>query len=147
MFDTQLIGRRFAPFTVEVEKAPLRFFAKAIGESDPVYVDEAAAQAAGYPSLPVPPTYLFCLEGTSDTFDVLGALLHLGEEVLLHGEQEFEYHAGACAGDRLTFSQVIADLYRKKQGRLSFVVIETEVTNQRRILVARLRSTTVIRRP
>ena len=62
MIDRKFIGYRTEPFTVEVEKGRLRMFAKAIGETDPIYTDEAAAQAAGYRSLPVPPTFLFCLE-------------------------------------------------------------------------------------
>ena len=40
----------------------LRFFAKAIGETDPVYTDDAAARDAGYPDLPAPPTFLFAAE-------------------------------------------------------------------------------------
>ena len=56
-----VIGHRFPPYTVEVEKQPLRLFAKAIGERAPVYTDEAAAQAEGYRSILAPPTYLFTL--------------------------------------------------------------------------------------
>ena len=62
MFDKSLIGFRFEPFTVEVEKGPMRLFAKAIGETDPVYHDEPTAKAAGHRSILAPPTYVFCLE-------------------------------------------------------------------------------------
>ena len=57
MIDRQYIGHRFPVFQVEVEKGRLRFFAKAIGETDPVYFDEKAAKAAGHPGLLVPPTF------------------------------------------------------------------------------------------
>ena len=33
----------------------LKFFAKAIGETNPIYTDEAAALEAGYRALPAPP--------------------------------------------------------------------------------------------
>ena len=62
MIDKRFIGHRMPPFTVDVEKGRLRFFAKATGQDDPVYHDESAARAAGYPGLPVPPTFFFCLE-------------------------------------------------------------------------------------
>src|SRR5213076_1850421 len=57
MADKSLIGRQMSQGTVDVEKGRLRFFAKAIGESDPVYTDESAARDAGHPTLPVPPTF------------------------------------------------------------------------------------------
>ncbi|MBK8132379.1 MAG: MaoC family dehydratase N-terminal domain-containing protein [Gammaproteobacteria bacterium] len=46
---------------VEVEKWQLCFFAKAVGETNPIYFDEAAAKAAGHPSILAPPTYAVTL--------------------------------------------------------------------------------------
>ncbi len=57
MVDRNFIGYRPDPFDVEVEKGRLRLFAKAVGEDDPIYVDEQAAKAAGHRSLPVMPTF------------------------------------------------------------------------------------------
>jgi hypothetical protein len=92
MADKSLIGRSLGTATTEVEKGRLRFFAKAIGETNPVYTDEKAAQAAGHRSLPVPPTFLTCLEGDGrellDTLKILN--FDLGR--ILHAEQEFIYH-------------------------------------------------------
>src|SRR3546814_3868787 len=55
------IGIVSEPRVVDVEAGFLKFFAKATGETDPVYFDDAAARAAGHPSIPVPPTYFFSL--------------------------------------------------------------------------------------
>lgn len=55
MIDRKYIGHAMPAFDVLVEKGRLRFFAKATGQTDPVYSDEAAARAAGHPGLPVPP--------------------------------------------------------------------------------------------
>lgn len=145
MLDKKYIGYETTRFSVDVEKGRLRFFAKATGQTDPVYIDEAAAKDAGYPSLPVPPTFLFCLEmegpKPTEVRDLLG--IDLGK--LLHGEQGFVYHAMAFAGDRLSFAARIVDIYDKKGGALEFVVIETRVTNQHDALVAELRKVTVVR--
>jgi hypothetical protein len=51
----------------------------------------------------------------------------------------------AYAGDTLTFSQCIEDIYDKKNGALEFVVRKTFVTNQRGEPVASLRCVTVLR--
>lgn len=143
--DTQYIGHRLEPYTAEVEKGRLKFFAKAIGQTDPVYTDEAAARAAGLPGLPVPPTFLFCLEMESPNPGALRELLNLPLPKVLHGEQRFRYHAMAYAGDTLRFEQRIADIYAKKGGLLEFVVRETRVTNQHGAHVADLQGITVVR--
>lgn len=140
MIDKQHIGKTFTPTTAEVEKGRLRFFAKAIGETNPVYTDEAEARRAGYASLPVPPSFLFSLEMEKpDPFAWLG---EVGMDLsrILHGEQSFTYHGPICAGDTLTFESRIDDIYDKKNGALSFVVKAVKVTNQHGAHVADLRS-------
>lgn len=145
MLDKQFIGHRFAPFSADVEKGRLKFFAKAIGQDDPVYSDEAAARAAGHPGLPVPPTFLFCLEMEAPDPGAIRKLLDIPIAKVLHGEQRFSYHRMAYAGDTLTFDQRIADIYDKKGGLLEFLVRETRVTNQRGEHVADLHGITVVR--
>ena len=145
MIDRQYIGHTMPKFSATVEKGRLRFFAKAIGQTDPVYTDEAAAQAAGHPGLPVPPTFFFCLEMESPDPAAIRKLLGLDYRRVLHGEQGFTYHRMAYAGDVLTFEQRIEDIYDKKGGALEFVVRKTRVSNQRGEHVADLRSVTVQR--
>lgn len=145
MIDTRHIGHRFAPFSAAVEPGRLKFFAKAIDQSDPVYADEAAARAAGYPGLPVPPTFLFCLEMEAPNPGALRELLDIPVPKILHGEQRFTYHAMAFAGDTLHFEQRIADIYAKKGGALEFIVRETRICNQQGAHVAGLHGITVVK--
>lgn len=145
MLDRKYIGHVLPSHSVEVEKGRLRFFARAIGETNPVYTDEQAARAAGFRSLPVPPTFLFSLEREdSHRFEFLkliGADLHR----VLHGEQSFTYHQIVCAGDVVTFAPRIVDIYEKKNGALEFIVMETAVKAQDGSPVAELRGVIVIR--
>ena len=145
MIDKKFIGHVMPRFSAVVEAGRLRFFAKATGQTDPVYSDEAAARAAGHPGLPVPPTFLFCLEMESPDPAAIRDLLGMDYRTLLHGEQGFTYHRQAYAGDMLSFEQRIDDIYDKKGGALEFVVRGTRVLNQRDELVAELRAVTVIR--
>ncbi|MBL0086444.1 MAG: MaoC family dehydratase N-terminal domain-containing protein [Ideonella sp.] len=140
-----MVGHCAPEFTLPVEASRLRLFAKAIGETDPIYTEESAARAAGHPALPVPPTYLFCLESESPHANGLRAQLGVDYTRLLHGEQRFRYHRMCFAGDTLTFRQRIADIYDKKGGALEFAVRETEVRNQRGEPVATLTNTLVQR--
>ena len=145
MADKNLIGHSTGVFSIDVEKGRLRFFAKAIGETDPVYTNEANAKAAGHRALPVPPTFLKCLE--SEGRDVVELLNLIGFDLarVLHAEQSFVYHKMAYAGDVLTFDGRISDLYEKKGGALQFVVLEARVTNQDGEHIADIRSSLVQR--
>ena len=147
MIDRRHIGTEFQPFTVDVERGRLRFFAKATGQTDPVYTDDEAARAAGHPGLPVPPTFLFCLEMEGPNPAAIREALGLDLGRILHGEQGFSFHRLAHAGDRLTFRQRIADIYDKKGGALEFIVRKTEVSNSLGEAVAELRCVTVYRNP
>ena len=148
MLDKSYIGRNLGRITTEVERGRLRFFAKATGETNPVYTDEAAAKAAGYRSLPVPPSYFFCLQMIDDP-DPTGWLTKLGVNLqhILHGEQSFEYLDMAFAGDSLTFESRVTDIYDKKGGALEFLVTESTCVNQLNKVVVKMKCTTVIRNP
>jgi acyl dehydratase len=146
MADKSLIGRSLGVTTCEVEKGRLRFFAKAIGETDPVYTDEAAARAAGHRSLPVPPSFLMCLEAEGrDTDHIVEDIFGFDLGRILHAEQGFDYHAMAYAGDVLTFATEVLDVYQKKGGALTFVVQQTRVSNQDGLHIADIRSSLVQR--
>lgn len=144
--DPAVIGTRTQPFDTTAERGRLRFFAQATGQSDAVYTDVTAAEAAGHRDLPVPPTFLFCLE--MDNPERGRFLTDLGIDIrtVLHGGQEFTYHAQAYAGDRLTFWTEVKDVYAKKGGALEFIVRATHVTREG-APIATLTSTTVVRDP
>lgn len=140
--DRSIIGTTFPAFDVNVEEGQLRFFAKAIGQTDPIYIDLEAANAAGHPGLPVPPTFFFSL--TRQQPDTLLSDLNIDLRAVLHGEQCFDYHAMAYAGDRLTLAGSVSDTYEKKGGALQFIVRTTRITRNGE-LVADLTSSLVVR--
>jgi len=145
MLDRSKIGHEFPAFSVEIEKGRLRMFAKAIAETDPVYSDESAAKAAGYPSLPMPPTFPFVLgREIADPVDVL-TLLEVDVANVLHGEQEFSYHRMAFAGDVLTGRKRIVDIHDKKNGALEFIVLETRFTDNEEQLVCESRQNIIVK--
>jgi acyl dehydratase len=145
MIDDTLIGHTLPPHSADVEAGRLRLFAKATGETRPEYCDEAAARAAGHPSLPAPPTFAACLY--LDVPDPFAWYRDLGVDLgrVLHGAQSFRYFAPIHAGDRLTFASRIGNILRKKNGTLTFIVRDTAVTNQAGLRVAEVRSTIVVR--
>lgn len=138
------VGLASPPVTSTVEPGRLRLFATATGQADPLYTDAEAARAHGYPDLPVPPTFLFGLELEQPEPFRWIADLGVDLSTVLHGTQSFTYHAMAFAGDTLTATSTITDVYSKKAGALEFIERRTEITRDEEA-VATLQQTTVVR--
>lgn len=145
MIDKAFIGHEFKPFSTEIEKGQLKFFAKVIGETNPVYSDETAAQAAGYKTIPAPPTFMFSIELSGPEQFPIVKLMNLELGRILHGTQEFEYPGQIYAGDTIHQTSKIVDIFDKKDGALEFVVQESTYTNQNGELVGKARQTLVYR--
>lgn len=144
--DRKFIGQESEERVVEVEKGQLRLFAKAVGETNPVYTDEAVARDAGYAALPAPPTFAFSLGLLAPAQG--GSLSEMGINIgnVLHGEQSFDYRVPILAGDTIRLKSRIADIYEKKGGALEFIVTETTAHNQNGALCVAARGVTVVRR-
>jgi acyl dehydratase len=140
------IGLELDPISSTIEAGRLRFFAEAIGETNSTFTDPAVAAESGYPNLPVPPTFLFGLK--LEQPDPFKWLLDFGVDFryVLHGTQQFTYHQLAFAGDELTISPRLSDVYEKKGGALEFVVLESTVSRGAEP-IATLVETIVIRHP
>lgn len=137
------VGRQSAPLVVDVERGHIRRFAEAVGDPNPIYVDEAAARAAGHPRIPAPPTFAIALRANDPR-----AGIDIDWRKLLHGEQEFVFHRALYAGDRLTIVGRIADATVKetKAGIMDVMVLENVATDADGARVFTARSTVLVRR-
>ncbi|MGQ9556551.1 MAG: MaoC family dehydratase N-terminal domain-containing protein [Desulfurispora sp.] len=124
-----LVGSKLPAFTFQVEKVKIGEFARAVGDTNPLYLDSAAARQAGYRDVLAPPTFGICADfwGSMD-FMSLCQFLQMNPVRVLHGEQEFIYHAPVCAGDQLTVETVVESDTVKKSLRL--VVLCSTYVNQ-----------------
>lgn len=144
--DHSAVGRRFGPYRAKVSRERLAFFAKATGETRPVYLDATAARAAGWRDIPAPPSFPFCLQFL-DTPEPLAFFEQIGVDLrfILHADQAFEYRAPICAGDEIALDLLITDITDRKDGALTFITDETTATNQFGEVVAIVRRTGVVR--
>ena len=138
MIDKNLIGYSFDPVQLNVEAGRLKFVSKALGLTDPVYIDVEAARAQGYANLLAPPTFPYMLE--SGALDIEELCNFFG-----HAEQKFTYHQPICAGDQITFIKSIQEIFDKKSGLLEFVVSFNTLTNQHDILCVESQTTYLFR--
>jgi len=145
MLDRSKIGHEFEPFTVDIEKGRLKFFAKVIGETNPIYFDKTVAQATGYNNIPAPPTFMFSIDLDCPQFLPMLKIMKMDITRILHGSQDFEYFGQIYAGDRVTQCSKIVDIFDKKNGTLEFIVQESRYTNQCGELVGKALQTVVYR--
>jgi len=135
-----MIGRVLSTGSATVTADHISAFAAALEDSNPLY--QGAEPIA-------PPTYPIAfmtqaMAGGMDTFLELG----LNFMTLVHGEQEFEYRRPIRAGETLSLTGRIADVYEKTggSGTLDFVVMETEATDAKGQVVFSSRNTLISRR-
>jgi acyl dehydratase len=138
---TDAIGKPTGAHKVRVQRGPLEFFARALFDDNPVYHDVARARAAGFANLPAPPTFSLAMAhmgaaaeeqpggptpGGNSLEELMEELMSMGG-LILHGEQQFEYHRPIVVGDVLVGEGRIADVYEResKSAVMTFIVMET----------------------
>lgn len=149
MFDTNKIGQSFPPFTIEVARCKIHELALAIGDTNPIYHSQEAAQEAGYADVPIFPTSptILAFWGNSESFKHL-ASLGINVIRILHGEEEYEYFSPIYPGDVLTGVMSVADgksRQSKDGSTMDIVTLEIKYTNQVGAEVLKARQTVVVR--
>lgn len=143
---TKIIGKPMSKSKVVIERTAVSNFATAVCDASPVYRDPRAAKEAGLEAIPAPPTTAFVMQSwgafpeiqpddgpTGNPMgEVLGPLMAKGG-LILHGEQEFQYHRPVYVGDVLTGVGTVVDAYTKdsKGKTMTFIVTETVWTDDR----------------
>jgi acyl dehydratase len=142
-----VLGKEYPPFVVTVERGRIKDFARAIGDPNPFYLDDAVGAASEWGDVIAPPT--FATSFRDEAADSTALLRDLGVDIgrVLHGEQEFEIFREVRAGETLLCRTRIVDVYDKagRSGPMAFVVRETAVTDRTNELVLTMRHTTVVR--
>ena len=126
--DTSKIGKQYPPFEYEVGREKIREYANAVGETNPVHHDRAAAQAAGYRDVVAPPMFVVVYSAGAMGPAILDPEVGINLMLMVHGGQEFVWGEPVCAGDTVTTTGSVKDMY-EKDGR-KFYVFESVSTNQ-----------------
>ena len=145
--NTGVLGKEYPPFVITVERGKIKEFARAIGDTNPLHLDDRVGQASEFGDIVAPPT--FAITFRDEMADTNTLLRDLGTDIsrLLHGEQEFELFRPLQPGQTYTCRSKIVDVYEKtgRSGPMAFVVRETSIADRTNELVATVRQTTVVR--
>jgi len=142
-YDISWIGKEFDRYAYNVTKEEIVEFAQSVGETNPLYTDEAYAKTTPYGSIIAPPT--FCVVFRSHAM--------LPDLKLSYGKRGFDggkecvFLAPIRPGDTITGVDRIVQVYEKtgRSGSMIFIVRESELTNQRGEKVAVVRQSLIRR--
>jgi len=116
----RFVGERSEAVSNVVEEDAVRRFAEAIGDPNPLYVDEEAAKASRYGRLLAPPTF-------PRTFEY-GEVQGMGApgQGFIHGEHRIRYERPLFVGEEVSCYAEVKDYYEKegREGALGFLISE-----------------------
>jgi acyl dehydratase len=121
-------GKTYPPFEYEVGREKIREYANAVGEDSAVYRDREAARAAGFRDVVAPPMFAVVYSTGSVAPGLFDPELGINLGRMLHGSQEFVWSEPVCAGDTITTTTTVKDLYER--GGMEFYVFESVSLNQ-----------------
>jgi acyl dehydratase len=141
--DRRFVGKEYPAIVYEMGREKIREYARAVGDLNPLYLDEQAGRASPHGDMVAPPTMAsqYALMTVEQLFQ--DDELALDVEMVVHSEQDYRFFRPVRPGDRLQVKGRIKDLADKRG--LQFVVFETEVTNQRGEKVTEATATLLVR--
>jgi hypothetical protein len=141
------IGVESEPTPYEVDNTGCRQFARAVGYTDPVFYDEAAAKAKGYRGILAPAGFLGhpVYDPAKPPRGAESSGMNIPYKRVLNGGTDVEYFADVCAGDRLTATTKLSGLTERegRMGPMLIVEMETAFRNEKGEVVAIQRGTAI----
>jgi acyl dehydratase len=141
-----LVGKESEPMTREVVAKDIRRFCYAVGDLNPLYLDEEYARQTSYGGIIAPPMFFDIPTMPEYPQDQLkpdglpqtGLMPPIKATRSMAGGNEIEFFKPIRVGDRITRVSKIADIYEKegRSGPLVFTVYEQRYANQDGDLVA-----------
>jgi acyl dehydratase len=142
--DPSYQGRTYPPTTpYVVGREKIREFADAIGSSDAVHRDPAAAAACGYPDVIAPPTFPVVVATLANQALIDDPELGLDFSRVVHGDQRFAYIRPIHAGDRLVCVSTVEEIMSR--GGHDFLTTRTDVSTDAGEAVVSVWSRLVVR--
>jgi acyl dehydratase len=143
------------PASVTLDMRESQRYARAVGDDNPIYFEQDAAEAAGYRGLVCPPTFVSHATVRPRPLEELredglyrdGGGVRLRVSRMMFGGEEWDFLEPACVDDVITAETRLGGVDQKEGSKGSFVrvVRETTYTNQLGQVVARARQIGIAR--
>jgi acyl dehydratase len=141
--NAKAIGKTYAPTTYAVGREKIKEYARAVGETNPLHLDEKAARDAGYADVVAPPMFAVVYSSPSVAPSLFDPEVEMNFAMMVHGGQKFEWGPLVLAGDEITTTASVKDI-SERDGR-GYYVFESVSVNQRGEQVCRGTWTNIVR--
>ncbi|MCL4558224.1 MAG: MaoC family dehydratase N-terminal domain-containing protein [Deltaproteobacteria bacterium] len=119
--DKKFIGKKYPPVEYEVCREKIKEYATAVGDLNPLYMDEQKAKQGPYKGIVAPPLFVVVYAKDVLSQALFDHEMALNIAMLVHGEQEYEFVDVVRPGDVILTEGYIADIYEKSDK--DFVVV------------------------
>ena len=128
--DQSYVGRSYPPTEpYQVGREKIREFARAIGATDPEYLDPEAARALGYADVVAPPTFPIIFTMASSHRQIVeDPELGIDYSRVVHGDQRFAYRRPIVAGDTLVCVNTVEEI--TSRGGHDFMTTRSDVSTE-----------------
>jgi acyl dehydratase len=104
-----VVGKSHPPQTYAVGREKIREYARAVGETEPLYLDVEAARAAGHRDVVAPPMFAVVYSSAAVGPAVFDPEVGIDFAMMVHGAQEFRWGPLVVAGDEITTTVKVKD--------------------------------------
>ena len=141
--NTSAVGKQYAPVVYAVGREKVKEYASAVGETNPLHLDPAAARAAGYDDVVAPPMFAVVYSMHALAPAMFDPEVGMNFATMVHGGQTFEWDEPACSGDEITTTAKCISIDEKLGN--GFYVFETTSVNGAGAEVVRGTWTNIVR--
>ena len=141
--NTKAIGKTYEPALYAVGREKIREYARAVGETEAVYLDVQAAREAGHADVVAPPMFAVVYSAPAVGPLIFDPEIELNFAMMVHGGQEFVWGPLVVAGDEIATTASVKDI-SERDGR-GYYVFESISTNQHGEQVCRGTWTNIVR--
>jgi acyl dehydratase len=128
------------PYQVGREK--LREFAAAVGATDPVCLDPAAARASGHADVVAAPTFAAVIAQRAEAAYIGDPAAGIDFSRVVHAEEDIHHHRPIVAGDEI--SAVLRVVSVRERGGITMVATEVDLSDAAGEPVARVAATLAV---
>jgi acyl dehydratase len=123
------VGKSYPSVSYAVGREKVKEYARAVGETNPLYLDVDAARQAGYTDVVAPPMFAVVYSAPAVTPGMFDPELGIDFSRVVHGAQELAWGPVVVAGDEITTTATIKDV--SERGGMGFFVFEAVSQNER----------------
>ena len=132
-------------FLVEATRDNIKNFAEAVGDNNPLWIDEEYARKSRFGMITAPPTFLYNITHGSSPSSTISGTPPRKDLALLYSGAELEFFRPIRLGDEFIVKGKSVDIIRKQSkvlGPMLFATGEASYYNQRNELIGTIRTTT-----